>query len=237
MAIPSRYESVLASELWRAAFGRQSTIDRVLKYIVAHWTELQERGHAIDDMRWKQPEPKISRFFATSLRKHMRQHGIDGFFVAEHPNPEIDDVTQQLRSSGRTDITYLSQTRGHDLEIDIECKKLKYSTGAKESRALYCNQGVMRFVDGLYAKNTDIGFMIAFVESPDCLKDALDGVKTGMQEKPMVQRLRTLAKNGKTLVAPGTTFPICDFETRHARDHVENRADVLVGHIVLAHKY
>lgn len=235
MAVRSRYKSVLTSEKWNAAFGRKTTVERVLTYMIDHWNALQKCPPP--DMQWSQPEPKITRYYACSLYKNCRSHGIDGIFIPEHATSDIDEEKQELSSRGRTDMTYFSEKLEHEIEIDIEIKKLKTDVGAKNSRGLYCTQGALRFVNGIYAKQADLGFMIALVESSCKMKEVTNGIKAGIQEKPMSQLLRTLAlPNGKTVASPGEVFKICSFETRHARDHITKRTDMLLGHIILAHK-
>jgi hypothetical protein len=234
MAVRSRYKSVLTSEKWNAAFGRKTTIERVLAYMIDHWDALQKCPPP--DMQWSQPEPKITRYYACSLYKNCRRHGIDGIFIPEHATSDIDEEKQELSSRGRTDMTYFSEKLEHEIEIDIEIKKLKTDIGAKNSRALYCTQGALRFVNGIYAKQADLGFMIALVESSSKTQEVANGIKAGIQEKPMSQLLRALAlPNGKTVTSPSKVFKNCSFETRHARDHITGRADILLGHIILAH--
>lgn len=238
MAAPSRYHTVLSNEHWDAAFGRQSTIEDVLEYILAHWQQLHRRPPA--DMVFSESEPHITKFFGLSLRKNARAHGIFGYFVPENPVGDIDEIRQVLESRGRTDLTYTTDRLEHPLEFVMEFKKLKSSKSAKggnASRKAYCADGMLRYVDGIYARDFDLGFMVGLVEFSSQVPDAINGLKRAIQQ-PDMERLLKLIKDPKGQITVATkklVFKSCDFETRHARDHV-GQSDVLLGHIVLAHR-
>lgn len=236
MGIPSRHSKVRSSNLWQDAFGHKTTIDEVLNYILAHWAYLQKVPPY--DMQFHQREPKITKFFAKSLDQNKRDHGIWGFFIPEYCSSNINTEKQIHERPGRTDMTYLSEKVDPPIELDIEFKKLVASGRSKASRGAYFNDGVARFSNGIYAKKIDVGFMIGLVEKRSEADSVLDGLMQGIQEKAMVQLLRMhkIRKTGKNIVAPAETFHQCVFETWHARDHVPDCTDVMVGHFILVHE-
>lgn len=228
----------MSDQRWDAAFGRQPTVEVVLEYILNHWQNLQKRPPA--DMVFGESEPHITKFFGLSLRKNARANGILGYFIPENPVANIDEVRQMLESRGRTDLTYTTDRLEHPLEFVMEFKKLKSSktaNGGNAARKAYCADGVLRFVDGIYAREYDVGFMVGLVESTDHVADAVGGLKRAIQQ-PDMERILKMIKNPKghsTVTATSLIFKSCDFETRHARDHV-SQSDILIGHIVLAHR-
>lgn len=234
MAAPSRHHAVLSHPRWEAAFGRQTTIEAVLEYIRAHWQERQKLPPP--DMQYSSSEPRITKYFGLSLRKHARDRGILGYFIPENSVAYIDEVRQVLESRGRTDLTYFESGQKDSIEFVVEFKKMKSVLGANASRKAYCQDGMLRFVNAVYAREEDLGFMVGLVEQASQLPDSLDGLKRAIQN-PDMALLLNMIKNprGRTVTSKGHSFKSCDFETRHARDHV-GYADVVLGHFLLAHR-
>lgn len=233
MTAPSRYHQVLNHDRWKQAFGRQETIGQVLQYVLDHWGQLQKNPPA--DMKFSNSEPKITYFFGISLRKNAMSHGITGQFSPEVPVADIN-IRQELDSRGRTDISYFSDRSDPPLDFVLEFKKMKVKPGGDASRLAYCKSGVLRFVNAIYARETDFGFMVGLVDTGSNRPVVLNALKRAIQNPDMVQLLRTIRHpNGDAISTIGLRFDHCDFETRHARDHVP-RQDVLVGHLLLVHE-
>lgn len=228
----------MTDKRWDKVFGRHETVESVLEYVVAHWYVMQKRP--APDMLFAQTEPKITRYFCESLLKNAKHHGVFGIFIPERPVADLDEVKQRLESRGRTDITYFTNANNptEPIEFVMEFKKLKSGTAqGNSSRRAYCADGMARFVDGIYARDYEVGFMVGLIASADDMVDATNGLKRAIQQPDMVLQLKAIDNpNGKkTVTTKKMVFKTCDFETRHARDHV-NQPDVLLGHIVLAHQ-
>lgn len=234
MAVQSRYKAILSDNKWDTAFGRQASVQEVLNYVQQHWTELQ--AHPAPDLQPTKPEPTITKHFAISLRANARNAGITGYFIPENLVAQINAETRELESRGRTDVTYVSDSIDPPLEFVLEFKKLKPKSGAKSSRLSYYKDGVLRFVNGIYAREAEIGFMVGLVASKADKSEILEGLQQGIQN-PDIESMLKMIKNGdgKTVVAPGHRFTTCYFETAHGREHIEKCSDVLLGHIVLCH--
>jgi hypothetical protein len=233
MKASPRYRQVLSDSRWQAAFGRQSTVERVLDYVIDHWHKLQVNPPA--DMRFSNPEPKITRYFGHSLRKNALAHGITGVFQPEAEMADVDEVKQELAARGRTDISYYSDRIDPPLDFVFEFKKLKARPIDNESRREYCKSGVMRFVDAIYAREADFGFMVGLVENASDDKVVADALKRVIQHPDMVRLLRLIEHpGGGEITSSNLTFKQCGFETRHARDHVP-QPDVVLGHFILHH--
>lgn len=234
MAAPSRYKTILSDNKWDAAFGRQTSVQEVLNYVQRHWTELQ--AHPAPDLQPTKPEPTITKYFAISLRSNARNAGITGYFIPENPVAQINEVKQELESRGRTDVTYVSDSINPPLEFVLEFKKLKLKPGAKSSRLSYYKDGVLRFVNGIYAREAEIGFMVGLIASKADKPEILKGLQQGIQNPDMESMLKMIKdENGKTVVTPGHRFVTCSFETAHGRDHIKECSDVLLGHVMLCH--
>jgi hypothetical protein len=233
MAAPSRYHQVLSDQHWQAAFGRQTSVESVLQYVLDHWARLQK--HPPQDMKFSSHEPRITRFFALSLRKNARNHGISGLFTPEAMVGDIDEIKQELESPGRTDIHYFSDRTDPAINFVLEFKKLKLKPGGSKSRLEYCSSGVLRFVNATYARDTDFGFMVGLVDTQTNRRAILNALKGTIQHPDMVQLLKTIkTPSGQPIATADLKFSTSDFETRHGRDHV-HRSDVLLGHFLLTH--
>lgn len=233
MAAPSRYHQVLSDKQWQDAFGRQTSVDAVLKYVRDHWALLQK--HPPQDMKFSNKEPTITKYFAISLRKNAKTYGISGLFTPEASVADIDEVRQELGSRGRNDILYYSDRADHPIEFVLEFKKLKLKPGGKQSRLDYCGSGIMRFVNAIYARDTDFGFMVGLIEDESSRVTIVNALKSAIQNPDMLQLLKAIANpSGQAISSTDLKFAGSDFETRHSRDHVP-RPDVLLGHFFLVH--
>lgn len=234
MAIPSRHRKILTDEKWSKAFGRKANIDDILAYILKHWQQLQI--HPPADLLSNKSEPTITKFFGLSLRKNARAAGISGYFIPENPVADINEIKQELQSRGRTDLTYFSDNIDPPLDFVFEFKKLKSKPGAKTSRLSYYKDGVRRFVNGIYGREAEFGFMVALVASSAEKPEILNGLKQGIQV-PDMESLLKMIKDGKgnTVVAPANSFKACHFETSHGREHIADCSDIVLGHIILCH--
>jgi hypothetical protein len=200
----------------------------------AHWARLQK--HPSADLQFSSSEPKITGYFVKSLSKSARAAGVFGFFIPEYVVSDIDEVKQVLQARGRTDLAYLDNATKEPIEVVFEFKKMKSKLGANASRLAYCKDGMLRFVNAVYARDYDLGFMVGLVETTNDVPDTVAGVQRAIQVPDMRDTLlKTIsAPGGKYVMTTAQTFPACDFETRHARDH-RGQCDVVIGHFFLPH--
>jgi hypothetical protein len=232
MTAPSRYHQVLGQDRWQKAFARRESVEVVLEYVAKHWQDLQR--HPPKDMMFSNKEPVITYFFGISLRRNALNHGITGQFTPEAPVADIS-IKMELEAKGRTDIAYFSNAQAPALDFVLEFKKLAAPKSGRESRSQYCDSGILRFVNAVYARETDFGFMIGLIERQADHAAIVNNLKRAMQNPSMKQLLRMIASpSGSTVVTDDLKFSTSEFETRHARDHVP-REDVLLGHLMLVH--
>ncbi|MDE1892635.1 MAG: hypothetical protein KGI13_09105 [Betaproteobacteria bacterium] len=235
MAVRPRYLSLLADEKWQAAFGRQTSVEKILDYVVTSWVELQK--HPPADMNFSEPEPRITKFFTVHLFKNAKANGITGIFIPEHPVADIVETKQELDKRGRTDITYYSDRIDPALQFVFEFKKLKPTPWGKASRLKYAEDGIIRFVDGIYGRGADLGFMVGLVDHECDAKPVAEALKRRIQGDDLSRFLRIIHnEQGDKITSPARTFKICTFETYHARDHVKDSPDIVLGHLILSHR-
>lgn len=235
MAAPFRHHQVMSDQRWGSVFGRQERIQDVLGYVMAHWKALQKNPPA--DMLFKNHEPKITGYFCTSLSSNRLSHGITGYFFSEVPVAHIDITLRQLESKGRADIFYYSDRLDTPIELIFEFKKIKANTGANYSRKQYCLSGASRFVNAVYGRNSDVGFMVGMVEFAADVPAVGKALMTSIQGSDIRTQLRMILNpmSGRYVTTSSLFFPSCLFETRHERDHIPDSKDVLLGHFLLAH--
>lgn len=231
--IPPRHNALWIHPKWDAALGRRTTIEDVLAYIKTHWVQLQQ--HPPREMMFSENEPKITKYFRLSLRANKTLHGITGFFTAEDEVGKINTETQEVGDRGRTDITYNSDRIDPPLTIVFEFKKLKLV--GENIRRNYCTNGMGRFVSGIYAEGDDVAFMIGLVQKESTGSQMLLSLQQAIQKPAMVGKLRLIQyPKGSFITTSPKSFSISDFETQHARDHVANCPDMLLGHFLLFHE-
>lgn len=220
----------MADAKWASALGRQATVDDVLRYVLDHWAQLQRRPPPA--LAFSNKEPKITKFFGFSLQKNALSHGITGYFIPEAPVADIN-AAQELEKLGRTDLLYVSDQLDPRLELVFEFKKLKLKSA--DSRRDYCTEGVRRFVDGIYGRGQDLGFMIGLIERHAEEAQISAALRRAMQVPDLSTIMRfILDDQGRKIGAPAKRQPLCSFETMHARDHVEGCSDLVIGHLSLA---
>lgn len=234
VALP-RHLSLLSDSKWQAALGRQSSVAKILDFVVTHWMKLQ--SNPPNDMNFAQPEPKITKYFGNSLFKNANANGITGIFIPEHPIADVDEIKQELDKRGRTDLTYFSNDTAPALMFIFEFKKLKPAKLGKNSRRKYAEDGVIRFVNGIYGRGADLGFMVGIVDHESDLESISESLSRMFQEPDMRGFLRMIAnERGKYITSPATSFKACNFETSHARDHAKDCPDIVLGHLFLSHR-
>jgi hypothetical protein len=233
MTIRSRHGSLWLDPKWEAALGRRTSVEDVLSFVQSHWRDVQ-KGPA-PEMGPGDHEPKITKRFRLWLNKSKSSHGISGYFTAEDEVGNLDVGTGEVSDAGRTDIAYVSDRIDPPLKIVFEFKKLKPL--GKDVRREYCGGGVARFVQGVYSREDDIAFMVGMVKKQADGPQILVALKRAIQNPDMISLQRNiLDAAGQAVTVTGRTFKDCDFETQHARDHLKDCPDILLGHFLLFHE-
>ena len=233
MNIRSRHGSLWLDPKWEAALGRRTSVEEILSFVQSHWRDVQ-KGPA-PEMGPSDHEPKITKRFRLWLNKGKSRHGISGYFIAEDEVGNLDVDTGKVSDAGRTDIAYVSDRIDPPLKIVFEFKKLKPQ--GKDVRREYCGSGVARFVQGVYSRDDDIAFMVGMVKKQADGPLILDALKRALQDSNMISLQRIILNSTEGAVTiSDKSFNECDFETQHARDHLKDCPDILLGHFLLFHE-
>jgi hypothetical protein len=151
-------------------------------------------------------EPHLTEGLTLLLNSLCIDKGLAGQFFYETPNAAFDmHTTGEIINRRRSDITYYSSVLG--LNLTFEFKKLKPDS---KSHRTYCQEGVLRFVQGKYSADQPLAFMVGMVD-PNHKTACINGIQTAMNKDA------TLQMQG-TIVQPSTLFPqLAEFDSVHAR--------------------
>jgi hypothetical protein len=148
----------------------------------------------------------------------------------------VDQTTGELMEERRTDIVYGWNNEQTGMQLVFEFKKLSRSA---RDRARYLGEnGLGRFVTGIYSKQQAVAAMVGILTDPRDqvvlpLLKALDMAAAGGG-----LRLRTCLGGG-VYDRPSILFPAAEFDTEHDRDPelAPSHGTIRVAHFFLAFGY
>ena len=158
---------------------------------------------------------------------------LTGQWNYEKPRLVFDPVTGRNIKRIRQDIEYFSNAGSYRLSLTYEFKKVK-ATG-DSWRTYQGTSGMLRFVDGYYAKQQPVAAMCAMTleESTRCIDSlrrslSVSGVQSALQMLPDPE--------GKYLREPSFFPESAAFDTEHKRptDQAPPHGTTLLAHIFLA---
>lgn len=182
-------------------------------------------------------EPYLTRALKTHVeRVTAREYGLLGMWATEAVQNEVNFDTGELIEERRTDIVYGWNNEEIGIQLVFEFKKLN---GLARSRRHYLGEnGLGRFVTGVYSRGQPIAVMVGVLTDPEDqvvppLRSALANTKTVVS-----LRLR-LRPNGKAFDRPSQLFLEADFDTEHERDAnlAPSHGTIRVAHIFLVFGY
>jgi hypothetical protein len=217
---------IYLSQEWYDCFPVEQ-VGKVLSYVSATWTDLIMRfplkHHA------QESEPNLTKSLSDHLDDVVRRRlaGIGGRFHSERPVNDRD-ATGRRKQLGRTDIEYHLPRDGRATLV-LEFKKLK---GANNWRQAYRNKGVLKFVNGPYAKTEMIGVMCGFISSDHAVEVA--AVRASIERSRI--KLGCVANGaGAHIIDPSEIAPgIAAFDTKHTRPMTVSSSPIQLGHLFLA---
>lgn len=202
-------------DAWQAAFPADEA-QRAARFLAATWNEVSTRKPKAFRMTLR--ENQITETFGLYLKKlSLAQARLTGWWSHEDRHAELDesdegDVKTVRRI--RKDITYQSNATER-LELVFEFKKL---TATNSSCKTYRGvDGMRRFVDGNYAKDLPLAFMVGMVIGD--MKDCRDTLHRSLVSPAGRSDLRMIPDaHGQLIVTPSKLFPsIAAFDTEHTR--------------------
>lgn len=220
------YAGIIA-ESWREALP-PVRVERVVRFVRQVWEDTAGKNY--EKFHHGANEPHLTRVLCTRLQKLKINAGLTGQFVREAPIDRMDEETGEFDVSGRADIQYSSDREGHEIVVIFEFKKLRNNSG---HRSGYIDDGMARFVKGIYASDHPLGFMVGITAKIDADK-ALKGLRRSMLNPTKRTMLSMVADDaGEFLRAPETELVgLVDFETLHTRTVIE-APDIFLGHFFL----
>ena len=198
---------------WLRAFPLQTAVAATEAFLQA-WQECASQHHRYFNPNTNEPD------LTNHLKFHLRddvgpKRGVVGHWTAEDVIGRLDPSTGKLlEKKRRTDIAFAwNDTRA--FELVFEFKRLRKG---KRSRDQYLGeQGLARFVTGIYGKGQAIAAMVGVLLTPE--NDIVPPIQDALAESSWATALRLRrAADGRPYTEPSTLFPKAVFDTEHDRE-------------------
>ena len=219
-----------SSSNWFAAFPLRE-VARAVDAVHESWCALVQMQGFHADKR----EPDLTRMLKTHVeRVTAPKHGVVGMWAAEPVINRIDPETAEVLEERRPDIVYGWNDASGGIQIVFEFKKLdRYA----RSRGQYLGEdGLGRFVTGIYGEEQPVAVMVGMVLDPVCT--VVPPLRAALAEDRNVEELGLRrAPNGEFCRAPSLLFPtVAEFDTEHERpEHLApEHGTIHVAHVFLS---
>ena len=202
-----------AAPEWLRAFPLQTAV-AATEALLQAWQEC-----ACQHRRYFNPNTK-ELDLTTHLKFHVNDHvgpmrGVIGRWTAEDTIGRLDPSTGKVLEKRRTDIAFGWNDDTRAFQLVFEFKRLRKG---KRSRDQYLGeQGLARFVSGIYGKGQPIAAMVGILLAPEA--DIVPPIQAALAEPDRAKalHLRRAAK-GRPYTEPSTLFPKAAFDTEHDRE-------------------
>lgn len=181
------------SGMWSDLFPGD-LIPQILDLVIGAWARFEKpESTAL--------EVAITRRFRALLRQERSLRRLT--FRIERESPE--DTPDSGEEMGRIDLRFSHGYR-EEVYFAFECKRLNVMKGNRRSSLApeYVKEGLMRFVEGRYARDLDTGGMIGYVMDGD-VPAAVKSVR------------KAVANRRETLRVVGSGLADCSFRPGHAQ--------------------
>lgn len=207
------------SSPWKQLFPANNAA-QVVDLIQQTWRDLILRQ--VPQFNSQSKEPHLTTFLYGVLRERALGAGLSGRFSAELLFVDSNLKTGEIENRRRTDIHYFCNRA--NLDLTFEFKKLKPTKRLTvNSQKAYCEEGILRFVEGKYSANQSTAFMVGMVESAH-----KTGCIQGVQLAITVPNARLM----EPIALPSVAFPDhADFDSKHAR--VAQTSPIVLSHLFL----
>ena len=182
-------------------------------------------------------EPRLTRALKAHVeRVTSRDYGLLGMWATESVQNEVDFHTGELIEERRTDIVYGWNSEKMGMQLVFEFKKLSRSA---RSRNLYLGEnGLRRFVTGIYGRGQPVAVMVGILKDPE--EQVVPPLRCSLANARIVTSLRLKpTSDGHFYFQPSLLFPEANFDTKHERDAdlAPNHSTIRIAHIFLAFGY
>ena len=194
----------------------------IAEMLVAAWNGLKEE-HA--DVLCNEEEKEVNTLMDSRLNSLFEKNPQWSMLVTciSRGRESINYDGSKLEK--RPDLSIHLTSRFSRLSLVVECKILDSSS--KKSIDLYCDQGLLRFIDGQYAWYSREGFMLAYVRDgasiANCLTPHLDKNRQQSPDPFLTKQLP------KSIVFPSHELA----QSRHGRQFPDNPGSIDIWHLWL----
>lgn len=198
-----------------------------MRYVQEVWASTLQRNYP--QFHMGADEPVLTRTLCARLQK-LKPATLKGYFQREVPPEDVmDEETGEFQPTGRTDIQYITDREGHELDLVFEFKKLRHLSA---HRSAYIANGMLKFVRGTYSRKHHIGFMVGITTNDAA--EAVPALKRSIQNPSKAALLSMIADaKGRLLRPPEKELEgLVDFQTMHGRTLIE-APDIFLGHFFL----
>ena len=210
---------------WNEGFPA-ATIPDLIRYIAQKWSSIQAGPNPFS---FREKEPVVTVTLAHDLDDHADRQtfGLPGRFQPECAIPKPGDKPGRMKIKGRSDISYILQGRA---TLILEFKKLDKN---KRLRERYWDDGMIRFVNGLYAKDQNVGMMVGLIsgDKDNCIRL----LEEEITDAETVLKIFCLPGPGYSYVHRPSSISeeMVEFDTLHSRSSVAVKENIRLGHTFL----
>lgn len=219
---------------WLQAFPLQPVTGAV-EALIEGWTELAAVPLTHFNATTKEDAltKRLKIYIETQIAP---RRGLMGVWAAEDIIGEMDSATGTLTNERRTDIVYGWNDQTQTVKLVFEFKRLGRQ---KRHQDHYLReQGLMRFVTGIYSRRQDVAAMVGVLLDP--YEDVVPPIQKAFDDPALVTALRLRpAATGAPLYQPSQLFTAADFDTEHERaPHLASSHGIIrVSHFFLRFGY
>ena len=182
-------------------------------------------------------EPDLTRVLKTHVeRVTSRERGILGMWAAEAVQNETNFDTGELVEERRTDIVYGWNNDRIGIQLVFEFKKLDRLASSR--RQYLGENGLGRFVSGIYGRGQPIAVMVGILVNPE--EQVVPALLAAFGDSRIIETLRLrFQPDGGVIDQPSRLFPEAKFDTKHERDPdlAPSHGIIRVAHIFLGFGY
>ncbi len=219
---------------WLSAFPMQPATEAV-EALRQGWSELAARPRP--EFNPKTKEDALTKRLKVYVENYVaRERGLLGMWAAEDIIGELDPATGALIEERRTDIVYGWNSEFQAIQLVFEFKRLGRQ---KKHRDHYLrNQGLGRFVTGIYSRRQAVAAMVGVLLDPE--DEVVPHIRNALGDSALATLLRIRpTAAGEAYARPSPLFSSADFDTEHERDArlAPSHGTIRVSHFFFAFGY
>lgn len=219
---------------WLSAFPLQPATEAV-DALRQGWSELAARP--LPDFNPKTKEAALTKRLKVYVENHVaRERGLLGMWAAEDIIGDIDPATGAMIEERRTDIVYGWNNETQAMQLVFEFKRLGRQ---KKHRDHYLrNQGLGRFVTGIYSRKQAVAAMVGVLLDPE--PEIVPHIRDALSDGALATLLRLKpTAAGEPYARPSSLFTAADFDTEHEREPAlaPSHGSIRVSHFFFAFGY